>query len=296
MTTSPPAVAGRSARWARPAARHLVPGLVALLFLAPLWFMAVGSLRPIGQPPPVTLELLPADPTLEAYRRLPRLMPVMTYVRNSVLVAGIAVPATVVVASWAGFGIRLLHPAARRRVVLASLAVLLVPVTALWTTRFQLFRLLGAIDTIVPLVAPALLATSPFLALIYAWSFGGIGDSQLQAARLEGASAARIWRTVALPQARPATLAVAVLAFTFHWANLIDPLLYLQSADRYTLPLGLTFLRLLNPTDWPLLMAGCVVATVPPVAVFLLAHRILLSDDPLAAVRAARSPRRRSRR
>jgi peptidoglycan/LPS O-acetylase OafA/YrhL len=85
-----------------------------------------------------------------------------------------------------------------------------------------------------------------------------------------------------------AVLAVAVLAFTFHWANFIDPLLYLQRGDRYTYPMGLQFLRLLNPTDWPLLMAGCVIATVPCVLVFLLAQRILLSDDPLTALRRRR--------
>ncbi len=272
----------------RVAGRFVLPALVATLFAAPLWFMVVGSLRPTSMPPPRTLELLPPEPTLEAYRRLPELIPVFTYLANSAVVAAIAVPLTVVVAALTGFGVRLLTPAARRRAVIALLVVLLVPVTAVWATRFEVFRLAGVVDTIVPLLAPALLAVSPFLVLLYAWSFGGIPASQLQSARLEGASWLTIWRRVALPQVRPATLAVAVLAFTFHWANFIDPLLYLHSGDRYTFPLALRFLLLLNPTDWPLLMAGCVIATVPCVVVFLLAQRVLLSDDPLAALRRGR--------
>ncbi|SDU77515.1 carbohydrate ABC transporter membrane protein 2, CUT1 family [Jiangella alkaliphila] len=270
------------------AGRFVLPALVAALFAAPLWFMVVGSLRPTSMPPPRTLELLPPEPTLEAYRRLPELIPVFTYLANSAVVAAVAVPLTVVVAALTGFGVRLLTPAARRRAVIALLVVLLVPVTAVWATRFEVFRLAGVVDTIVPLLAPALLAVSPFLVLLYAWSFGGIPASQLQSARLEGASWLTIWRRVALPQVRPATLAVAVLAFTFHWANFIDPLLYLHSGDRYTFPLALRFLLLLNPTDWPLLMAGCVIATVPCVVVFLLAQRVLLSDDPLAALRRGR--------
>jgi multiple sugar transport system permease protein len=266
--------------------RFVVPGLFAALFASPLWFMVVGSLRPTGRPPPRTLEVLPPEPTMAAYARLPELIPLVRYLANSALVVALAVPLTVLVASLTGFGLRLLDPAVRRRVVLGLLVVLLVPGTAVWATRFELFRLAGVVDTYVPLLTPALLAVSPVLVLLYAWSFGGIPDSQLQAARLEGARWLAIWRRVALPQVRPATMAVAVLAFTFHWANFIDPLLYLHSGDRYTYPLGLQFLRLLNPTDWPLLMAGCVLATLPCVVVFLLAQRILLSDDPLSVLRS----------
>ncbi|HEX5996121.1 MAG TPA: carbohydrate ABC transporter permease [Jiangellales bacterium] len=266
--------------------RFLVPALFAALFAAPLWFMVVGSLRPAGRPPPRTLEVIPPEPTLAGYARLPELIPLFRYLANSALVVALAVPLTVAVASLTGFGLRLLTPAARRRVTLGLLVVLLVPATAVWATRFELFRLGGLVDTYVPLLAPALLAVSPFLVLLYAWSFGGVPDTQLEAARLEGARWLAIWRRVAMPQVRPATLAVAVLAFTFHWANFIDPLLYLHSGDRYTYPLGLQFLRLLNPTDWPVLMAGCVIATLPCVAMFLLAHRVLLSDDPLAVLRS----------
>ncbi|MBB5790028.1 ABC transporter permease subunit [Jiangella mangrovi] len=272
----------------RVAGRFVLPALVAALFAAPLWFMLVGSLRPAGLPPPRTLELWPPEATLEAYRRLPELIPLFRYLANSAAVVAIAVPLTVVTAALTGFGVRLLPPPTRRKAVIGLLVVLLVPVTAVWATRFEVFRLAGVTDTIVPLLAPALLAVSPFLVLLYAWSFGGVPDSQLQSARLEGAGWLTVWRRVALPQVRPATLAVAVLAFTFHWANFIDPLLYLHSGDRYTFPLALRFLLLLNPTDWPLLMAGCIIATLPCVVVFLLAQRVLLSDDPLAALRRGR--------
>ncbi|RIV41514.1 carbohydrate ABC transporter permease [Micromonospora radicis] len=266
--------------------RYLVPALVAAFFVAPLWFMLVGSLRPAGSPPPRTLELWPAGATTAAYARLPELVPLLRYLANSALVVALAVPLTVLVASLTGFGLRLLSGAGRRRALIGLLVLLLVPVTAVWATRFELFRLAGVVDTYLPLLAPAALAVSPFLVLLYAWSFGGVSDSQLQAARLEGAGWLTIWRRLAMPQVKPATLAVAVLAFTFHWANFIDPLLYLTSGDRYTWPLGLRFLLLLNPTDWPLLMAGSVVATLPCVLVFLLAQRILLADDPLAALRS----------
>lgn len=270
------------------AGRHVVPAVAGLLFLSPLLFMVLGSLRPAGEPPPTGVDLVPADPTLDSYRRLPALLPLLAYLANSAAVVAVAVPLTVLVAAWAGFGIRLLPGRRRTAAVAATLALLLVPVTAVWATRFEVFGFLGVTDTYLPLVAPALAATTPFYVLIYAWSFGRVRDSQLEAARLEGASSWRIWARVAMPQARPASLAVTVLAFTWHWGNLIDPVLYVDDPGRYTAPLGLAFLRVLGPTDWPLLMAGAVVLTLPAVAVLLLAQRVLLSDDPLARLRGAR--------
>ena len=267
--------------------RQLPAATAAALFLLPLAALLAGSLRPAGLPPPTGLELLPRGATLENYRRLPELVPVWTWLRNSAIVVALATPITVLVASWAGFALRLLPARQRRLAVGASLAVLLVPASALWTGRFELYRALGGLDSFVPLVAPAFAATSPFFVLLYLWSFSAIPSSQLEAARLEGASAWRTYRSVALPRARSATLAVAVLAFTVHWANFTDALLYVDRQALSPLPLGLRLLQLLNPTDSPLLLAAAVVATLPAVLVFLLAQRLLL-DDPLPGLRGER--------
>jgi len=171
--------------WRSVVGRHLVPALVGLVFAAPLLFMVAGSLRPPGEAPPLGLDLVPGEPTLVNYWRLPEVVPLLGYLANSALVAAVAIPLTVLVGSWAGFGIRLLQPRARRVAVLASVAVLLVPVTAVWGSRFEVFRLLGGTDGYLPLIAPALAGTTPFYVLIYVWSFGQVRDSQLEAARLD---------------------------------------------------------------------------------------------------------------
>lgn len=254
------------------------------MFLLPLALMVLGSLRPVGAPPPTGLEVVPPDATVEAYRRLTDLLPLGTYLRNSVVVVVIAVPLSVATSSLAGFGIRVLPVPHRRRAIIASVLVLLVPASALWATRFRVYDTLNLIGTVLPLVAPALLGTTPFLVLVYAWAYHGVSDSQLHAARLEGAALPTIWWRVALPQVRTATVAVAVLAFTAHWGSFIDALLYLRGQQNFTLPLGLDTLKLLRPTEFPLLMAGAVLFTLPSVAVFLLAHR-LFDDDPLTTLR-----------
>lgn len=262
----------------RGAARHLLPALVAVLFLLPLVFMVSGSLRPVGAPPPGGFEIVPPGATTDAYPRLFDLLPIGTYVVNSLIVVAIAVPVTVLVTSLAAYGIRLLTARSRRLVLGITVALLMVPAAALWTTRFEVYRTLGFTDTLLPLIAPALLGTSPFYVLVYVWAYSRITPSQLQAARLEGASHLRVWWRVAMPQVRPATMAVAVLAFTYHWSSFLDALLYVQRQDLFPLPLGLRTLQLLGPTDWSLLMAGAVLLTLPVVLAVLLLQRFLLDD------------------
>ena len=258
--------------------RHLLPALVALLFLLPLVFMVTGSLRPAGAPPPTGLELVPDGATTAAYPRLFDLLPIGTYLVNSLVIVAVAVPLTILVTSLAAYGIRLLTGRARRLVLALTVALLMVPAAALWTTRFEVYRTLGFTDTLVPLVAPALLGTSPFYVLVYVWAYGRIAPSQLAAARLEGASHLRVWWRIAMPQVRAATLAVAVLAFTHHWGAFLDALLYVQRQDLFPLPLGLRTLQLLGPTDWSLLMAGAVLLTLPVVLAVLVLQRFLLDD------------------
>ena len=261
--------AGVSRGWARPAA---IGGL-SLLFLAPLAFMVLGSLRTPGLPPPDGFEVVPDALRWSNYETVFDFIPLGTFLGNSLLVAAIAVPVTVLFASWAGFAIATATPRARRILVTMSLVALMVPLSALWVPRFVMFRWLGLVDTIWPLVAPALMATTPFYVLVFALAYGRVPTELYEAARLDGLSPFAIWRKVAWPLAKPAAFAVAVLAFVFHWANFIDPLLYLSTEEKYTLPLGLRSLQALEPTNHPILLAACVMAALPPVLAFVAAQR-----------------------
>ena len=152
--------------------------------------------------------------------------------------------------------------------VLVCVLLMLVPVTALWLARFILFVNLGVIDTIWPLVAPAIMGSSPLFVLLYYWSFRRIPNEQFDAAHLDGASALGLWHHVAMPQARAATVTVTVLAFIFYWSDFFSPLLYLKSEERYTLPVALQIMQQMDKTNWPLLMAGATFMTAPVVVMW----------------------------
>ena len=260
--------------WRQPAAIA-----VSLLFLLPLWFLVASSFREPGTVPPRTPELFPHPLSTDSYPEAFRLVDLGRHLVNSIIVAAITVPLAVVIASWAGFALLML--AGRARVVLlgVSFAALMVPLTALLVPRFVLYRWLGLTDTWVPLIAPALLGLSPFYVLLFYWSFRRLPRELFEAARLEDVRPFTMWRRLAMPLVRPVTAAVALLVFIASWGNFLDPLIYLFDPDLYTLPLGLRSLAVLDRTNYPVLLAGAVIATVPVIVAFLVAQRYFLHED-----------------
>jgi multiple sugar transport system permease protein len=261
---------------------HLASGAAALLFLFPLLWMLGGSLRQPGLPPPRELEWFPSPVAWQNYPRLFQEMPLARYTFNSLLVAALAVPLTLASASWAGFALAQVSRRARRRLVLLALVFLLVPITALWLARTALFHWLGLVDTYAALLAPAVMGTSPLFVLLFFWAFQRQPAELYESARLEGAGAFSIWWRVALPLARATVVAVSVLTLLVYWSDFINPLLYLKSPELYTLPVGIQQLQQHDRANWPLLMAGAVVMTVPAVLLFLLVQRYFLGEDGLA--------------
>ena len=264
-------------RAVRGVARGAAIAAFCALLVLPILFMFLGSLQPPGQPPPAGFDVIPETAHWDNYEHVTLFVDLWKQMRNSVIVIVVAVPLTVLVASWAGFAIVTGTRKMRNLLIGVSIAALMVPATALWVPRFVMFKWLGLVDTLWSLMTPALMATSPFYVLIFALAYSRIPAQLFEAARIEGLSPVRTWATIAWPLARPAAFAVAILAFVFHWSNFIDALLYVSSRDLQTLPLGLRALQTLEPTLHPLMLAGAAIATVPSLVAFLVGQQALFA-------------------
>ncbi|MDQ1712541.1 MAG: multiple sugar transport system permease protein [Frankiaceae bacterium] len=257
--------------------------VVVVVFLAPLAFMISGSLRRVGAPPPDGFEAVPTGAGLTAYRRLGEEIALGTALRNSALVVAVAVPVTVLVASWAGFALSQFPRRSRRLVLGLTLVTLMVPLPMVWVARFVGYLKLGLLDTLVPLMAPALAGTTPFTVLLSYRAFRRVPPELFEAARAEGASAFRTWWRVGLPLVGATTTAIAAIAFTVHWGSYLDALLFVRREANQTLPLGVGQLVNLDPSDLPVMLAGAVVLSLPPVLALFLAQRRLLASVDLSA-------------
>lgn len=255
---------------------HLISSALVATFLLPLVWMMAASLRPAGLPPPRELEWLYWPPTFANYQRVFEILPIARYFLNSILVTGMGVLLTLFTASWAGFGMSLLGQKARLRLLILSILLQILPFTALWLSRFLLFARLGLTNSHLALITPALMGSSPLFVLLFYWTFRRTDRAVFESAELDGAHLFQVWRQIALPLARPALMAVGMLAFLLYWNDFITPLVYLRSQSLYTLPIGLMQLQEMTRTNWPLLMAASVITTVPAVVVFAALQRSIL--------------------
>lgn len=255
---------------------------VLLLFILPLWWMIVASLRPMNLPPPKTVEWRPTDAQWDNYAEIFRQVPMRRYALNSALVVAVAVPMTLLTSSLAGFGLSQLRGSWRKRGLIAAIALMMIPAPAVWLFRYQLLRWLGLLTSLWSLILPSFAAGSPLLVLLFYWTFQRNPVELYEAARVEGADAWTAWRKIALPMARPTVAAVIVLAFALYWNDFTNPVLYLYRPSTYTLPVGLQILKQLDATNWSLLMAGAVVVTLPMALLFWLLQPLFLSDHALS--------------
>lgn len=255
---------------------HLFALAISAAFLFPLLGMFATSLRPAGLPPAQGLDILTTPLTLNNYARIFDILPIARYILNSIIVTTCGVAITLVTASWAGFGMSLLGRKGRLGLLLLSALLQMIPFTALWLSRFLLFAKLGITNSHFALIAPAVMGTSPIFILLIYWTLRRADQHIFESAELDGATIFQVWWRIAIPLARPALAAVAMLAFLFYWNDFINPLLYLRSQTLYTLPVGLLQLQEMDRTNWPLLMSASVLATVPAFVVFLLLQRSLL--------------------
>ena len=256
----------------------IVAVAVAILFVLPLLWMATVSLRPIGLPPPRTVEWWPDDPQWDNYVEIFRQVPMARYLLNSIVVVAISVPMTVLTASLGGFGLAQLRDPLRNRLVILTVFLLMIPPSAVWLFRYQMLSWTGLLTTLWSLILPAFAGGGPLLVLLFYWTFRRTPVEMYEAARLEGADAWTAYTRLAMPMARPTIAAGVVLAFVMFWNDFTNPVLYLYRPQTYTLPIGVQILKQLDSTNWPLLMAGATFMTIPIVVLFLVLQPLFLSD------------------
>jgi multiple sugar transport system permease protein len=267
-------------RWsARPVLRTLLVLALLALVLYPLAWLLAASLKPNDEVAS-NLSLLPHAPTLGNYVRGWTGMETVSFARfyvNSLVIA-----AGVVVANCASCLVTA-YAFARLRFPLRGLwfavmiATLLLPHHVLIVPQFVLFKFLGWIDTPLPLIVPKLLATEAFFVFLMVQFMRGIPRELDQAAKVDGCSPFGIFRYVIMPLARPAVVTTAIFSFIWTWNDFFSQLIYLNSPDHYTVPIGLRlFMGGEGQTELGPMFAMSMLSLVPVFLFFLAFQRLLV--------------------
>jgi multiple sugar transport system permease protein len=280
----------RRSGWQRLAYVILVPG--AILFIAPFAWLLSASFQPMGDifswPP----QWIPKHPTLHGYRSFLGIgsdavgsPQAWRWFANSAFVATSVTVLQLFFNSLAAYVFAKRQFPGKNAIFLVFLATMMVPGQVTLIPNYLVLKhiplfggnnLLGQggsgwLDSYYGLILPG--AVSAFGIFLMRQYMSSIPDELLDAARIDGASEFKIYARIVMPLCGPALAATGIFTFVAAWEDFFWPLIIVSTPEHYTAPLGLALFVVKNRTDWSVVMAGSVIATLPMVIVFMFFQR-----------------------
>jgi multiple sugar transport system permease protein len=246
--------------------------LLALAFLAPVAWALVSAFKPATQiiSDPLGLDLTAL--TLDNYVRMFADVPIGQGFLNTAVVLVLKGAITLFFAPLAAYAFAKYRFPGRDLLFGTVLITLMLPTIVLIIPLLLEMKALGWVNTYQALVLPG--AVDAFAIFWMRQVIADVPDELLDAARVDGAGEFRTFFAVVLPQTKPALATLGILTFLGSWNNFLWPLVAVQSADRYTLPVALALYSTgQNTVQYGLLVAGATVIVLPILIVFLVLQR-----------------------
>lgn len=260
----------------------LLLGGTAVALFPLVWMVSVSFMHP-GESGTLPPPLWPAHATLENYRTLFLRAGMGRYLANSLAVASAITLLSLACNLMAGYAFAKLRFRGRAALFKGLLGALVIPAQVAMLPLFLLLKYLGLVNSYAGVVLPALASVfGIFLVRQYA---RGIPRELLEAARIDGASEARIFVQIVLPLLKPIVVTLAIVTFLTAWNDFMWPLIVLTGQEHYTLPIGLASLAREHARDTELMMAGAVITVLPVLALFLALQRYYLQGLLLGSVK-----------
>lgn len=255
---------------------HLLRWLIVLPLLAIYLFPivdALGTAMKANGTSLTDLSILPAHPAWGNFGYVLQQTSLPLYFRNSTVITVGTVLLVVGCGSLAGFAFARLRFPGRNLLYVIFLSGLMVPVVVIVVPLFQMVRLFGLFNSYGALIGPYAALGLPFSVMLFRTFFDGIPDALEDAARIDGCSNWRIFRSVMLPMSVPALISVAVLQAVTSWNEFLLALLFMTRDDMRTVPLAIIpFIgQFGNQTEY--MFATLLLISVPPFVLFVLLQR-----------------------
>jgi multiple sugar transport system permease protein len=245
-------------------------------FMLPFLWSLSSSLKPFGAGIKFPPEFIPKAFVWDNYPQVFRLIPFFTFLKNSVVVTVLAVLGEVLSASLVAYAFARLRFPGRSILFSIVLATMMIPYPVTMVPTFILFNKFKLVNTFMPLVLPPFFGPA-FSIFMLRQFFLTINRELDEAAKVDGANEFRIYWRIIMPLSKPAVATVAVFAFMYNWNDFLNPLIYLNESSKYTLALGVNFLRSFRGGgDLSLQMAASVMFVAPCILLFFVAQRFIV--------------------
>lgn len=264
-----------------------IVALAAFMLTPFIWMMSSSFKREadvMAQP----FQLIPSYTYIENYLRVLDLKGSQTYhflqsYWNSIKVATLATLVSVSSSCLAGYAFARLHFRGSHVLFLLYLSQMMVPSQLTIIPRFVIFSEIGLTNNHLALILPKVVAISAVFMMRQA--FLGTPGELREAAKIDGAGELRTFLQIMVPMVKPTIAAVFTVQFVGSWNSYMDPLIFINRSELYTLPLALNNFVGMEGTQYGLTMAACCLATVPVFIVFLCGQKFFMKGLTVGAVK-----------
>jgi multiple sugar transport system permease protein len=272
------------ARTPQLALRYAVLVGVSALFLFPFVVVLTTSLKPADEIFKLPPSLGSDHWTLDNYRAAIEGMPFGRYLLNTAFISSVTVIGQLLSSSIVAYSLAKMRWRGRDALLLLIVATMMLPPQVTMIPVYLAWNKIGLTGTYLPLLIPQFFGL-PFFIFMLRQFFRGIPEELLDAARVEGASDLRIYRSVVLPLARPALIALSIFAFMWAWTDFLLPLIYINDPEQYTLSIGLYSFFSEHGVEWGALMAAATLMSLPLIAIFLIGQRQFVRGVALTGIK-----------
>ena len=259
----------------------------AIVAMVPMVWTLSSSLKDTAHVFSLRVEWIPRPALWSNYPELFVRLPFVRYVANTMIIVASNVVSSVLMGSIAAFAFARLRAPGKNLLFYLVISTMLLPSQVTLIPRYIIYSRLGMIDTYWPLIIPGWMGGGAFEIFLFRQFFLGLPLELDDAARIDGCSTWCIYSSIVMPLAKPVIATLAIFNFIWAWSDLFGPLIYLNTMEKFTLPLGLATLRLNaeKSSRWELVMCGAVVSIIPPLVVFFLGQQYFVQGIALSGIK-----------
>ena len=259
--------------------------VIAGAFVAPFLWQLSTALKTPPEVMKIPIQWVPAKLQWSNFGVAWGSAPFTTYTINSTIVTTLNVLAEIFVCSFVAYGFAKIRFPGRDMLFLMVLATMMIPFHVRSVPLYLIFNKVGWNDTLKPLIIPAFFGGNVVAVFLFRQFFRSLPDELDEAAEIDGCNPLHTFWKITLPLSMPAVATVAIFAFIGSWNNLWEPLIYLTSKSKFTLPLGLKFFVSEFGVMYHLLMAASIITILPCIAVFFTFQRYFVKGVALTGLK-----------
>jgi ABC-type glycerol-3-phosphate transport system permease component len=266
---------------------YLILTAGALVAIVPMAWTASSSLKDTAHIFTLRVQWIPNPILWHNYVELFERLPFLRFIRNTLIIVASNVVSAVLMGSLAGYAFARLRAPGKHVIFLLVISTMLLPGQVTLIPRYIIFKVLKMIDTYGPLVLPGWLGGGAFEIFLFRQFFLSLPVELDDAARIDGCGTLRIYWSIVMPLSRPVIATIAIFNFIWAWSDFFNPLIYLNSMEKFTLPLALATLRRSADwsTRWELVMAGSVLSIIPMIVIFFLGQKYFVRGIALTGIK-----------